>query len=128
MLVRMITIADSVWGRALHWQGGLEVGPGARMISQQCGRDSRSTVGDGSIVFAIIGVEESGGRLSIGNRCFIRKSDLVCFIEIGRALSCREAPPSPITFRAASIGSSARMMCQRGARAARTGLMSRMLR
>src|SRR5215468_9778686 len=87
MLGRMITIADSVWGWAVRRQSGVQVGRGTRMVWRRISRarDNYLTVGDGSIVLASIRFEESGGRLAIGDRSFIGKSDLVCYrsIEIG---------------------------------------------
>jgi acetyltransferase-like isoleucine patch superfamily enzyme len=87
MLGRMITIADSVWGWAVRRQGGVQVGQGTRMVWRRISgaRDNHLTVGDGSIVLANIRFEESGGRLAIGDRSFIGKSDLVCYrsVEIG---------------------------------------------
>ena len=87
MLGRMITIVDAVWGWTLRRQGGVQVGSGTRVVWRRVGRVSgnRLTVGAGSIVLANIRFEESGGSIAIGDRCFIGKSDLVCYrsIEIG---------------------------------------------
>jgi acetyltransferase-like isoleucine patch superfamily enzyme len=84
MLGRMITIADSVWGWAVRRQGGVQVGQGTRMVWRRISRARGNylTVGDGSIVLANIRFEESGGRLVIGDRCFIGKSELVCYRSI----------------------------------------------
>lgn len=84
MLGRIVDIADSVLGWAVRRQGGVQVGQGTRMVWRRISRASGNqlAVGAGSIVLANIRFEESGGRIAIGDRCFIGKSDLVCYRSI----------------------------------------------
>jgi acetyltransferase-like isoleucine patch superfamily enzyme len=87
MLNHLIASIDSLLGLRLRRQGAVQIGHGTRLVWRRLNRVSgnRLAVGDHSIVLANIRFEDSGAVMRIGNRCFIGKSDLICYrsIEIG---------------------------------------------
>jgi acetyltransferase-like isoleucine patch superfamily enzyme len=87
MLNDLITSADSLLGLRLRRQGAVQIGQGTKLAWRRLRRagGNRLAIGDHSIVLAYIRFEDSGATMRIGNRCFIGKSDLVCYrsIDIG---------------------------------------------
>ncbi|GEC58300.1 acetyltransferase-like isoleucine patch superfamily enzyme [Bradyrhizobium japonicum] len=82
MFRRAVTDAiDGVLGWRSRFSGAVRVGRGStiawRRIRRAAGNDL--SVGEGSIVHADINFEETGGRIQIGSRTFIGRSNLVCY-------------------------------------------------
>lgn len=87
MLARLIASLDFLIGWRLRRRGAVRVGKGTKLAWRRLRRASgnRLVVGEHSIVLAYIRFEDAGAVMRIGNRCFIGKSDLVCYrsVEIG---------------------------------------------
>ncbi|WP_347340181.1 acyltransferase [Bradyrhizobium brasilense] len=77
----MTDAIDGVLGWRGRFSGAVRVGRGStiawRRIRRVAGNDL--SVGEGSIVHADINFEETGGRIQIGSRTFIGRSNLVCY-------------------------------------------------
>ena len=77
----LITLIDSLLGWKARHSGAVRVGRGTsiawRRIKQVTG--NQLSVGEDSIIHADISFEESGGKIQIGSRTFVGRSDLVCY-------------------------------------------------
>jgi galactoside O-acetyltransferase len=77
----LVTLLDSVLGWKARRSGAVQIGRGTtiawRRLKQVSG--NRLTVGENSIIHAEISFEQSGGRIQIGSRTFVGRSDLVCY-------------------------------------------------
>lgn len=84
MFSSVIAAIDSLLGWKIRRQGAVQTGQGTKLIWRRinCAAGNRLTVGEHSIVLANIRFEDSAGSIRIGNRCFIGKSDLVCYRSI----------------------------------------------
>src|SRR5258705_12650471 len=84
MFSSVMAAIDSILGWKIRWQGAVQAGQSTKLVWRRINRaaGNRLTVGDHSIVLANIRFEDSGGSIRIGNRCFIGKSDLVCYRSI----------------------------------------------
>jgi len=77
----LITLIDSLLGWKARHSGAVRIGRGTsiawRRLKQVSG--NQLSVGEDSIIHADISFEESGGRIQIGSRTFVGRSDLVCY-------------------------------------------------
>jgi acetyltransferase-like isoleucine patch superfamily enzyme len=82
MLKRVLTtLIDSLLGWKARLSGAVQVGRGTTVAWRRLKRMSGNqlSVGEDSIIHADISFEESGGKIQIGSRTFIGRSDLVCY-------------------------------------------------
>ena len=81
MFSSVIAAIDFLLGWKIRQQGAVQAGQGTRLVWRRINRATGNclTVGDHSIVLANIRFEDSGGAIRIGDRCFIGKSDLICY-------------------------------------------------
>ena len=84
MFSSVIAAIDYLLSRKIRRQGVVQVGQGSRLIWRRINSaaGNRLVVGQQSIVLANIRFEDVGGSVRIGDRCFIGKSDLVCYRSI----------------------------------------------
>ena len=80
----LLNLIDALLGWNARRSGAVSVGQGAhviwRRIRQVAG--NRLSIGQNAIILANIRFEERGGEISIGERSYIGKSDLVCYRSI----------------------------------------------
>jgi len=74
-------LLDSMLGWKIRREGLVTVGRGTKLAWRRLNhvRGNRLSIGEHSIIQANIRFEDSGGRMRIGDRTFIGKSDLVCY-------------------------------------------------
>lgn len=77
----LITQIDSVLGWKVRHSGAVQVGRGTSIAWRRLKHISGNqlSIGDDSIIHADISFEESGGKIQIGSRTFVGRSDLVCY-------------------------------------------------
>lgn len=81
---QLLNMVDALLGWNVRRSGAVSVGQGSavawRRIRQVAG--NRLSIGQNSIIQANIRFEDRGGEISIGDRTYIGKSDLVCYRSI----------------------------------------------
>jgi acetyltransferase-like isoleucine patch superfamily enzyme len=77
----LITLIDSMLGWKARRSGAVRIGRGTTLAWRRLKRVSGNllSVGEDSIIHADISFEESGGKIQIGSRSFVGRSDLVCY-------------------------------------------------
>jgi len=83
----LITLIDTVLGWRARHSRAVQIGRGTTIAWRRLKRVSGNllSVGEDSIVHAYISFEESGGKIHIGSRTFVGRSNLVCYrsLDIG---------------------------------------------
>jgi acetyltransferase-like isoleucine patch superfamily enzyme len=77
----LITLIDSLLGWKARHSGAVRVGRGTSIAWRRLKNISGNqlSVGEDSIIHADISFEQSGGKVQIGSRTFVGRSDLVCY-------------------------------------------------
>jgi acetyltransferase-like isoleucine patch superfamily enzyme len=77
----LITLIDSLLGWKARLSGTVLIGRGTSIAWRRLKRMSGNqlSVGEDSIIHADISFEDSGGKIQIGSRTFVGRSDLVCY-------------------------------------------------
>jgi acetyltransferase-like isoleucine patch superfamily enzyme len=77
----LITTIDSLLGWKARRSGAVRIGRGTSIAWRRLKRVSGNqlSVGEDSIIHADISFEESGGKIEIGSRTFVGRSDFVCY-------------------------------------------------
>jgi acetyltransferase-like isoleucine patch superfamily enzyme len=77
----LITLIDTVLGWRARHSRAVQIGRGTTVAWRRLKRVSGNmlSVGEDSIIHAYISFEENGGKIHIGNRTFVGRSNLVCY-------------------------------------------------
>jgi galactoside O-acetyltransferase len=81
MLKYMVTLIDFMLGWKVRRSSAVQIGRGTTIVWRRLKHVSGNLllVGEDSIIHADISFEESGGKIQIGSRTFVGRSDLVCY-------------------------------------------------
>jgi acetyltransferase-like isoleucine patch superfamily enzyme len=77
----LITLTDSVLGWKARRSGAVQIGRGTTIAWRRLKHVSGNllSLGEDSIIHADIRFEQSGGKIQIGSRTFVGRSDLICY-------------------------------------------------